>query len=579
MWWAFLRLTDPGYLGDDQGTFLRTISTILTILGYVIFLGALIAIMTQWLNQTLNRLQQGLTPIAENDHILILGWTNRTATIIEELLLSEGRLHRFLLRNNTRRLRVVLLVEDLGPQIVQSLRERLGSLWKERQIIFRSGTPLRLEHLERVDFLRASAILLPTNDFADESEDRDAMTIKTLLSISNSAKEENARLPLMVAEVVDAQKVALAERAYEGPIEILAGDRLISRMIAQSIRHTGLSPLFRELLTHSEGSEIYARDMPALAGRRVRELRTLFPQSILLGLVRGDRFTPLFDREPLLLERDDRLVMIAHTFDETQPVKSPAAESERPRRDPKPLPLRQSRRVLILGWNHRAPALIAEFDSYLTEEFSIDIASRLPVAERETQIRRRGVEPARARVRHLEADYTSSREIRTLEPHQYDNVVILASQSTYSEEGSDARAVVGFLILEEVLAASAKRPEVLVELMDPDNMRFLEGRAEVIVSPLLLSHMLTQVALRRELGAVFDEIFGPNGVEIFLRPATDYGAQGESVSFAELGLRADAMQEIALGYRSGRGAIELNPSSETIWTINGEDGVVVLTRY
>ena len=35
IWWAFLRLTDPGYLGDDEGLATRTISTAVTVLGYV----------------------------------------------------------------------------------------------------------------------------------------------------------------------------------------------------------------------------------------------------------------------------------------------------------------------------------------------------------------------------------------------------------------------------------------------------------------------------------------------------------------------------------------------------------------
>ncbi|HKJ85038.1 MAG TPA: ion channel DMI1, partial [Spirochaetia bacterium] len=46
IWWAFLRLTDPGYLGDDEGVAIRTLSTILTVAGYVVFLGALVAILT-----------------------------------------------------------------------------------------------------------------------------------------------------------------------------------------------------------------------------------------------------------------------------------------------------------------------------------------------------------------------------------------------------------------------------------------------------------------------------------------------------------------------------------------------------
>ena len=50
VWWAFLRLTDPGYLGDDEGAVSRSVSTAVTVLGYLLFLGLLIAILTQWMN-------------------------------------------------------------------------------------------------------------------------------------------------------------------------------------------------------------------------------------------------------------------------------------------------------------------------------------------------------------------------------------------------------------------------------------------------------------------------------------------------------------------------------------------------
>ena len=84
IWWAFLRLTDPGYLGDDEGVARRAISTVLTVLGYVLFMGSLVAIMTQWLNQKIRNFESGLTPIVRRNHIVILGWTNRTPAIVEE---------------------------------------------------------------------------------------------------------------------------------------------------------------------------------------------------------------------------------------------------------------------------------------------------------------------------------------------------------------------------------------------------------------------------------------------------------------------------------------------------------------
>ena len=52
----------------------------------------------------------------------------------------------------------------------------------------------------------------------------------------------------------------------------------------------------------------------------------------------------------------------------------------------------------------------------------------------------------------------------------------------------------------------ARRPSVIVELLEPDNAELLgRSRGEVIVSPLIVSHMLAQVALRRELRVVVEE--------------------------------------------------------------------------
>lgn len=75
VWWAFLRLSDPGYLGDDEGGWRRFISTLITVAGYVVFLGSLVAIITTWMNRKIRHLEQGLTPVTANNHLLILGST------------------------------------------------------------------------------------------------------------------------------------------------------------------------------------------------------------------------------------------------------------------------------------------------------------------------------------------------------------------------------------------------------------------------------------------------------------------------------------------------------------------------
>jgi ion channel POLLUX/CASTOR len=485
IWWAFLRLTDPGYLGDDEGTLIRTISTVVTILGYVLFLGALIAIMTQWLNQTIERLHQGLTPIAQKKHILVLGWTNRTPTIIEELILSEGRMKRFLRRIGRRTLRIVVLVEDLQPDIVQDLKDRLGGMWNPRQIIFRSGSPLRVEHLDRVDFLNAAAIILSFPEFLRGSaSERDERTMKILLSISAAARTRGVgSAPMVVAELVDGRKEALARRAYGGPIEILASDRLISRLIAQSVRHPGLSVAYAELLSHAEGNEIYVRECPELEGRDLASIHPAFSRGILLGLVRGRDFLSLTGAPSgVKVGKGDRLVVLAENYSSTAP--DPVREWSLPASSTlPPLEVKSSRRVLLLGWNHKVPALLEEIAGYRSENFEIDIVSLASIGKRRTMIERNGVDLRRTRVRHVEADFTSLADLARQNPASWDNIVVVGSDRLDSEAESDARTILGFLVLEELLGKADPKPEILVELMDPANVPLLRSRADVLISP------------------------------------------------------------------------------------------------
>ncbi|MCA9582630.1 MAG: hypothetical protein KC416_12605, partial [Myxococcales bacterium] len=288
VWWAFLRLTDPGYLGDDEGTLKRVISTSVTILGYVLFMGSLVAILTQWLNVTMRKLEAGLTPVVMNNHILILGWSERVGIIVHDLFLSEGRVQRFLRRQGARKLAMVILSREAGPAMRNELRTRVGEYWNSSQVTLRSGSALRRDHLTRVDFLHASSVILPAGDFSSAGPEAvDTYTIKTLLSMSNHPDvEDPGELPLAVAEILDARKVEIAEAAYSGPIEVLAADAVVSRLLAQNIRQRGLSHAYTELLTHREGNELYAREFPDLRGTPLSQLPARFRKAIPIGVVR-----------------------------------------------------------------------------------------------------------------------------------------------------------------------------------------------------------------------------------------------------------------------------------------------------
>ena len=589
VWWAFLRLTDPGYLGDDKGYALRIISTAVTVLGYVLFMGSLIAIMTQWLDQTIRHLESGTTPIAQKKHVLILGWSNRTPAIVRELLLTEGRVRRFLERHGAKRLRIVILSEEVSAERRTALREYLGVHWSENQIIFRSGSPLNPAHLYRVDFINAAAIILPGSEIEWGGLDAaDMRTIKTMLSLSNlGSQEPGSPLPFLVSEIFDARKIEVARGIYKGSAEILASDSVISLLVAQNVRHKWLSYVYTELLTHGEESnEIYIRRLPNLAGTRFQDLFPAYSKAVPIGIVRtqeGSSRTILNPPDGFFLENDDRLVFLSRFYADTE---FPADDNLQQITKGKPLDIAkksEKKRILIMGWNDKIPALINEFDNYENEDFEIDILSAIPTDQREQRMARYALRPRRVVLQQLEGDYVAPSDLEIVKPETYDNVVIVGCDWLPSMEEADARTILGHLLLKQILADKGRRPEVLLELMDPRNHElFNDSSEEVLISPLILSHILAHVALRPDLNVVFHNLFSSGGAEIFFRPASFFNVSGKLISFNDIQRAAATAGEIALGLRvdseadtPGRG-IYLNPPRRQRWQLKPEDEIAVL---
>jgi ion channel POLLUX/CASTOR len=600
----------------------------------VVFLGSLVAIMTQWLNARMLRLERGLTPVARRNHIVVLGWTNRTEAIVRELLISETRVRHFLRRRGVRTLHLVVLAGEVTAHLVQDLRDAAGDRWDERRVTLRSGSPLRPDHLARVDAANAAAIIVPAAESGDIAGRADSHTVKALLSLDRMRGSGPA--PYVVTEVFHATSAELARQAYRGPLEVLVSDAFVSRLLAQNLRHPRLSEVYNELLSNEFGNEIYVRDVAELAGGTIAELRPRFPAAVLLGVVRanGDDFETRLNPEPdMVVSGDDRLVLIAHSLEDTEPAAvektSPepasvhaetipqrrtvsasgdvAASTRRASSGAEAAPARNAssvaaeassrvaaardaaagsgpdalpspQRLLLLGWNHKVPALVAELATYVRERFDVKVVSTLAAAHRTRAMRHVSFDVERVGITHVEANFTHAADLAALAPHEHDAIVLLGSDRLETHEESDARTLMGYLVLERLLPHD-RRPPVLIELLDPENIALLQGsRAEVMISPMIVSHMLAQIALRRELRAVFDDLFTAGGAEVYFHPASRYVHAGSVVGFAELQASAAVTGETAIGVRGagGDGRVRLNPDRAERWSVDEEMEVVVL---
>ncbi|WP_148864316.1 CASTOR/POLLUX-related putative ion channel [Marinobacter fonticola] len=593
VWWAFLRLTDPGYLGDDEGDWRRLVSTMLTVTGYVVFMGTLVAILTRSLIAKMTDLERGLTPVTLRNHVVVLGWTSRTVPILQELLASTGRVKRFLERHATKRLRLVVLSEEVTSAQTLSLRNERDIGRRARQIVLRSGTPLQPEALHRVACLDAAAVIVPSSSHGPDSlVTSDVETVKALLSMTSQAQYLHARLPYVVAEIEDIRKQAVVERAYPGPLEVIASDAMISRLLVQTLLHPGLSEVLNELLTARFGNDVFVRSGDLAEGRTLGEFARDCPHAVVLGILEraGDGWSVRLNAPSgTTITDEDRIIVMAQDYDDTDPL-GPGETKGQTRLEPvervsgQQLPVMQSgphHRVLILGWNRRVPAMLAEMARYPGHAYEVDLVSILAADMRDSEIARYLPQGGSVTHRQLVADFVVEEELRRVDPAGYDAVFLLSSDRLSTGEEADARTMMGYLQLQEVLMSAEAMPQVIMELSDPDNETLLvTNQSETLVTPMILSHILAQVALRRELRVVLDELFTPGGAEIMIRPAADFDLP-EQADFAAFEQAAGARGETALGiFRStpdehGR-LIEMNPERHTPLDLKPGDQLVVM---
>ena len=587
IWWAFLRLSDPGYLGDDEGFRRRAISTVLTLGGYVVVLGTLVAIMTRWLINLMRQLERGLTPVTSTGHIVVLGWTDRTQAILREILVSRSKLKTFLaLYGRKKTTDVVVLAEDITPEITHSLRNDPALSSRIGDVILRSGSSLNVTHLQRAAITQAAAIILPAQVFdEEEAVNTDVQTMKILLSLDGLIREHDGFKPPVVAEIQDGRKFKIARRAYTGPLEIVVGDRAISRLMVQNFLHPGLSEVYNELLSSEGGNEIYIRFDSGIAGKSYGEASQWFPNAVFCGVVRREeqgRFVShLNPRLDFEFREGDGAVLICKSnegevlngsfaatpvpLSETEELAQGAVRAKGQRRAP-------ALRLLILGWSSKVRVLLEELLEYRIEDLEVTIVSTVSATERESRLLDYLGARSNGRFRQEEADFTVGAELRRFEPAEYDQILLISSDRVETGEEADARTLMAYLSLEELLVDARTPPEILIELADENNRALLgPRRGEVIISPQLISHMLAQLAMRRELRVVLEELFTAGGAEFLFRTLAEYGLPAGIWSFSRLKEEVLRRGETLVGVGS-----EINPPGSKTWTLTEAERLTVI---
>ena len=578
-WMSLMRTLDSGTMGGDTGSWWFLLSMLGVTLGGIFVIGSFIGALTSAIEEKMAELRKGRSRVLESGHTLILGWSPRVFSIVSELTIANA---------NQKRAAVVVLGNRDKVEMEEALRERVGETGPTR-VVCRSGDPSDMADLEMVNVQGSKSIVLLPSPGADADTD----TIKGLLAITNSPTRREAPYHV-VTEIRDPKNLAVAKLVGREEAKLVLVPELLARITVQTCRQAGLSVVYQELLDFG-GDEIYFHPVPELAGRTFGDILGQFEESSVLGLRRGDGRIVLNPPMDTAIAGDDKVIAISEdddtirVADAVAPFDAAAIAPVAPR--PAPLP----ERTLILGWSDNAPRILHELDQYVAEGSLVTVVAAMP--EGVDAVSAQCPVTQRLEIALQAGEPTDRATLDALDVPSYDHVILLSpeiadgSEGGAAEQRADGRTLVTLLHLRDIREqqeTGGRRFSIVSEMLDVRNRALAEiTRADdFIVGDQLVSLLMTQVSENAELFAVFEDLFDPEGSEIYLKPATDYVQPGREVNVATLVESARRRGEIAIGYRLLREArdkekaygVATNPPKSRRVTFAAGDSVIVLAE-
>ncbi|HET6938464.1 MAG TPA: hypothetical protein VFI19_07665 [Nocardioides sp.] len=559
LFYNLLHALDPGTVGGDTGTWGWKLTMLALTLGGLFIVSALIGVLATGIDSKLADLRRGRSIVLEKDHTVILGWSESIFTIISELTLA----------NESRRDPVIVILADMDKvdmedELKVKVPERRGT-----KIICRSGSPMDLDDLRLSSHETARSVIL----LAPDSDDPDSEVIKTLLALTHGGEEG----PRIVAEIQDPANLEAASLVGAGRTTLLDIRETVAKLVVQTSRQSGAAAVYTELFDYS-GDEFYFFEDHGMAGSTYAEVQLAFEAASVVGIIDGGTSklnpapdTPITAEQTLIVVVEDDSALEGQSRSMTEPALNKLGTQTSTDQHPT--------QALLVGWNQRAPIVLRELDRYAPPGSSLTVLTTYgdPVVPAFQNLA----------VTVVKASSTSR---AVLEDHvgvDLDQIIVLCYDDDLDVQTADSRTLVTLLHVRDILGKLGSETPVVSEMID-DRNRVLASVADVddiVVSGEIVSLVVTQLSEDGRLEAVFNELLGADGSEIYLRPAEWYVEPGDEVSWATVVAGATGRNETAIGLKSAllaepglKFGVVVNPPKSQTYTIAPGDAVVVLAE-
>lgn len=609
MWWTFLHVTDPGYLGDAEDPVTAVFGTIFTILGMITFMAGLVGILTSLIATGLKKLHEGGAPVSFDEHIVILGWNSRIFTLVADLLHASATNQIAILGPQAKE----IADRQLERRVFDLIARRDGARAAHRargSVVYRQGSAGVDHDLNRVSASKAKRFVLLAQQVEGAARAVDVAQIRSLYSIERLHQvhadskhrfttvvefaSEHFRSHAFYAVRMDPRLDAwvayyeeqLAKRGDRSFLPVPKGlqtttdmtavnpDQIVSRVLVQCAVQPFISGVYDELFSFV-GREMFlwkpdshwktawdlmlklpAQDRPAFVGN-------LLDEGIVIGSFRGKSFSFSPD-DWAPLDTDVSYLVLG---DKQSFSKKPATQIQyalyESNCDLHTTAAKPEYRVLVLGINRRFPMLMEQFADYV-EQYP---GSRVVIdALEQGDLPTLPEYPENVNLNLHQCDCTDWRVLGELieQRESYDTVILLAEDLDIDDPEVDARVILVLVMLRAFRddtnwEARLKDASLVAEVRDPRNRDILHQEqlaGDVIVGDGYVSGFLSQVCMDHRLEELYREILDFGHYEIYARKIE---ATQRSLAFGNLVQTCAAKNEIAIGLLKRQGDGDMTP--------------------
>jgi voltage-gated potassium channel Kch len=570
IWQTWMHIIDQGTITGEYGWAYRLVMLLPTLFG-LLLVATMVGLVTSRINIMLEQLRKGRSLVVEEGHIVILGWSNKIFSIIEELIKANA---------NQYRASIVVLADKDKVEMQDEIAEKIDKP-RNIKIICRTGNPIDLDDLNIVNLPDAKSIIIVSPD----DHNFDTQNIKCILAILNHPNRKKEPFHI-VAEIKELKNKEIANIVGGDELTLVISHEIIARLAVQTCLQSGLTAVYNRLLGFSH-EEIYVQEIPELYNKTYHDAVFAFEHLAVMGIQRLTGIILLNPKETTKIKEGDKIIYIAEDDNEIPhpDIQKGLGNSKQitdiiRENTPKP------KKMMMLGWNSQSSTIVREMDSYVAEGSELWIvADDIQGVKAEIELLDDFIHMT---VHFQQGDITERKLLNDLNLQDFDNVMILSYSQQLPIQEADATTLVTLIHLRDIKRQRNANFTIVSEMLDIKNRTLAEIAKpdDFIISDHVISLIISQLAEHKDLQLVFNELFDSHGCEIYLKPVGLYLQDLENVNFYTVCEAAMKHRETAIGYRVTEYATDaskvygvvLNPHKAETHTYKPEDKIIVLAE-